>query len=220
MAPTAVPHTTNGHVDIYNPIYHPILPHRHRNIDPSISTSNAHFRRLYDVYHTSLQRGNIPQAKRAYALLVRSKQFDWAANWRNGLDMVQLPFEDDNNGTSVDASLGNRDGHLNLDDPNTTAMADDDDLAELQARKKRLLQLKVDYLRECHIIHSRKAKKKYSLREVSGKDTTDQELMSTVNVLADICFLNVGLLVAISRLCPTIAGRNSASTSSPPCNGE
>lgn len=48
---------------------------------------------------------------------------------------------------------------------------DNDDLTlneeRMRMRDKRLFLLKIDYLRECHIIHSRKATKKYSLREVS-----------------------------------------------------
>ena len=42
----------------------------------------------------------------------------------------------------------------------------DHEQQQQQDPQKRLLQLKVDFLRECHIVHSRVARKKHSLREV------------------------------------------------------
>jgi hypothetical protein len=123
------------------PTYIPIQPHRHLNISSNLSTRKAHFRRLYDVYHLALQKDNPIQARRAYSLLVRCREFDWAANWRSGLEMVHLSDEDEYN--------------------------DDNELQ----RQKRLLQLKVDYLRECHIVHSRVARKKHSLREVGSSSS-------------------------------------------------
>jgi hypothetical protein len=131
------------------PVYRPIQPHRALGIIPTQSTRKSHFRRLYDIYHVALQRGSFEQAKKAYSLLVRCREFDWAANWRSGLEMVDLPA----------ASLED-----SLDDPGDSTL---DPTGQAQAhRQRRLLLVKVDYLRECHTVHSRPARSKRALREV------------------------------------------------------
>lgn len=143
-----------------SPVYHPIQPHRSLVITSTLSTRKSHFRRLYDIHHVALQRGNLDQAKKAYSLLVRCKEFDWAANWRSGLDMVDLP----RSASSLEDSL---EGDTTMD---ANAEAD---------RHRRLLLLKVDYLRECHTVHSRKARSKRSLREVCFQSSFDKSRMHT-----------------------------------------
>lgn len=146
MAPSS---TSLDLSSIYTPIYHPIQPQKAPKLTSSLSTRKAHFRRLYDIYNIALQRNDLHQARRAYAILVRCKEFDWAANWRSGLEMVNLRDNEEEE-DSIDQQA---DLTVNLQE-------------RIRLKEKRLLLLKVDYLRECHIIHSRKARKKHSLREV------------------------------------------------------
>lgn len=73
---------------------------------------------------------------------------------------------------NLSSSNFNGEGEDDQDPSYTNQGHDDDDDVTLneqrmRMREKRLFLLKIDYLRECHIIHSRKAKKKHSLREVS-----------------------------------------------------
>lgn len=140
--------TTSTSTTAYTPTFVPIQPHRSLKIDAGLSTRKAHFRRLYDIYHVALQRNNITQAKRAYSILVRCREFDWASNWRSGLDMVSLPPGEDEDTNNYE----------------DTAM---DHEERARRKERRLALLKIDYLRECHIIHSRKARKSHSIREVS-----------------------------------------------------
>lgn len=142
------------------PIYHPIQPHRALGIVPTQSTRKSHFRRLYDIYNVALQRGSLEQAKKAYSLVVRCREIDWAANWRSGLEMVELPA------SSLEDSL---------DD-----IGDLDSAGQAEANKqRRLLLLKVDYLRECHAVHSRVSRSKKALREVCSR------FISTVKIDTD-----------------------------------
>ena len=120
---------------VYEPVYSPSVPHLHSSLNPSFSIHKAHFRRLYDIFHLCQQRGDVDQAKRAYSLLVRCKEFDWATNWRSGILMV-------------------------------SAARSEHETESSRAAKE--VDLQVRFLRECHAIHSRKARKSHSLREVSN----------------------------------------------------
>ncbi|KAL5527691.1 hypothetical protein ACEPAG_6492 [Sanghuangporus baumii] len=50
-----------------------------------------HIRRLNDILHLSIERGDFSRARRAWAILARCKEFDWATMWRTGL--LLLPDE-------------------------------------------------------------------------------------------------------------------------------
>ncbi|EJT98158.1 hypothetical protein DACRYDRAFT_83901 [Dacryopinax primogenitus] len=56
---------------------------------PHRSSREFHLSRTVDILHLSLQRGDIPRAQRAWAILVRCKEFDWRAQWRIGLAVLQ-----------------------------------------------------------------------------------------------------------------------------------
>ncbi|KZO97271.1 hypothetical protein CALVIDRAFT_526818 [Calocera viscosa TUFC12733] len=53
------------------------------------STRTAHISRTTDILHLSLQRGDLQRARRAWAVLVRCKEFDWKAGWRIGLAVLE-----------------------------------------------------------------------------------------------------------------------------------
>lgn len=136
----------------YQPVFAPSVPFIHTSQDASLSTQKEHFRRLYDVWHLCVARGDLVRARRAYALLVRCREFDWATNWRSGIDMVQLPEERDNPASQAVAGMSS-----------SSSLLADDDL------ERRRVDLQVRYLRECHAVHSRKAKSGRSLREVRAR---------------------------------------------------
>ncbi|KAA1466752.1 hypothetical protein DENSPDRAFT_876779 [Dentipellis sp. KUC8613] len=48
----------------------------------------VHLRRLYDVFQLTLQRGDLPRARRAWAILVRCKEVSWRDMWRSSLAVV------------------------------------------------------------------------------------------------------------------------------------
>ncbi|KAN0097420.1 hypothetical protein V8E55_001866 [Tylopilus felleus] len=50
------------------------------NILP-LTSRRVHLRRLYDVLHLSIQRGDLHRARRAWAILARCKEIDWRASW-------------------------------------------------------------------------------------------------------------------------------------------
>jgi len=71
--------------------------HQQLSISAGSSARKAHFRRLYDIWQLSVQRASgssssdarsMQQARRAYSLLVRFPEFEWATNWRTGIAMV------------------------------------------------------------------------------------------------------------------------------------
>lgn len=112
----------------YQPIYTPSTSSYNPSINPVHSTHAAHFRRLYDIYRLLLQRGDLERAKRAYALVVRCREFDWAMNWRDGIAMVTLP----------------------------RSQQEEDGAEEGEAeRLRREEELKARYLREALAVHSR-----------------------------------------------------------------
>lgn len=82
------------------------------SISAGSSARKAHFRRLYDIWQLSVQRGSgssdarsMQQARRAYSLLVRFPEFEWATNWRTGIAMVSAADHDENQDALVDAQI-------------------------------------------------------------------------------------------------------------------
>jgi RNA polymerase I specific initiation factor len=45
----------------------------------------VHIRRLCDILHLSIQRGDLPRARRAFALLARCEEIEWMTIWKIGL---------------------------------------------------------------------------------------------------------------------------------------
>ena len=51
----------------------------------SSSARRVHLRRLYDILHLSIQRGDLLLAQKSFALLSRCDDIEWAAIWKFGL---------------------------------------------------------------------------------------------------------------------------------------
>src|SRR5580698_8829724 len=51
----------------------------------SSSARRVHLRRLYDILHLSIQRGDLLLAQRSFAILSRCEDIEWAAIWKFGL---------------------------------------------------------------------------------------------------------------------------------------
>jgi hypothetical protein len=51
----------------------------------SSSARRVHLRRLYDILHLSIQRGDLLLAQRSFAILARCEDVEWAAIWKFGL---------------------------------------------------------------------------------------------------------------------------------------
>ncbi|TDL29690.1 hypothetical protein BD410DRAFT_36399 [Rickenella mellea] len=49
------------------------------------STRKVHIRRLNDILHLSIQRGDMLRARQVWSILARCKEYDWMAMWRMGL---------------------------------------------------------------------------------------------------------------------------------------
>ena len=49
------------------------------------SARRVHLRRLYDILHLSIQRGDLLLAQKSFALLSRCEDVEWAAIWKFGL---------------------------------------------------------------------------------------------------------------------------------------
>ncbi|KAG2369650.1 hypothetical protein BDR07DRAFT_1476756 [Suillus spraguei] len=45
--------------------------------------------RLYDIVNLSMQRGDLPRARRAWSILVRCKEINWKAMWRLGIALLE-----------------------------------------------------------------------------------------------------------------------------------
>ncbi|EJD01577.1 uncharacterized protein FOMMEDRAFT_30233 [Fomitiporia mediterranea MF3/22] len=58
------------------------------NDEPLSTTRKVHIRRLNDILHLSLERGDLSRARRAWAILARCKEFDWRTKWRTGLQVL------------------------------------------------------------------------------------------------------------------------------------
>jgi len=48
----------------------------------------VHIRRLRDILHLSIQRGDLPLARRAFGLLARCEEIEWVEIWKIGLIVV------------------------------------------------------------------------------------------------------------------------------------
>jgi hypothetical protein len=51
----------------------------------SSSARRVHLRRLYDILHLSIQRGDLLLAQKSFAILSRCEDVEWAAIWKFGL---------------------------------------------------------------------------------------------------------------------------------------
>ena len=130
----------------YQPIYTPSTSSYNPSINPLHSTHAAHFRRLYDIYRLLLQRGDLERAKRAYALVVRCREFDWAMNWRDGFAMVALPRPQEDGAEEGEAE-----------------------------RVRREQELKARYLREALAVHSRGVTSFRHVREVRSEGVCSRQ---------------------------------------------
>jgi RNA polymerase I-specific transcription initiation factor RRN11 len=54
----------------------------------SSSARRVHLRRLCDILHLSIQRGDLPLAQRSFALLARCEDIECAAIWKFGLTIL------------------------------------------------------------------------------------------------------------------------------------
>jgi hypothetical protein len=54
------------------------------------TVARVHLRRLWDVLHVSIARGDAPRARRAWAILARCAEADWQALWRTALHVADL----------------------------------------------------------------------------------------------------------------------------------
>ncbi|KAH9077234.1 hypothetical protein EDB83DRAFT_2540624 [Lactarius deliciosus] len=57
----------------------------------------VHIRRLLDILHLSIQRRDLPRARKAFGLLVRCEEIEWAAIWKLSLLLLadELPTSGD-----------------------------------------------------------------------------------------------------------------------------
>ena len=55
---------------------------------PSSSARRVHLRRLSDILHLSIQRGDLHLARSAFGLLARCEDVEWAAIWKFGLGIL------------------------------------------------------------------------------------------------------------------------------------
>jgi RNA polymerase I specific initiation factor len=55
----------------------------------------VHIRRLFDILHLSIQRGDLPHARRAFGLLARCGEIEWMAIWKVGLLLLAQDSESD-----------------------------------------------------------------------------------------------------------------------------
>ena len=51
----------------------------------SSSARKVHLRRLYDILHLSIQRGDLLLAQKSFAILSRCEDIEWADIWKFGL---------------------------------------------------------------------------------------------------------------------------------------
>ena len=55
------------------------------------STRKLRIRQLNDVLHLSIQRGDLVRARRAWAVLIQCKEYNWKAMWKTGLLLASDP---------------------------------------------------------------------------------------------------------------------------------
>lgn len=54
------------------------------------TTRKRHIRRLNDLLYLSLERDDLPRARRAWSILTKCKEFNWKEHWRTGLLLVPM----------------------------------------------------------------------------------------------------------------------------------
>jgi len=69
------------------PSIHTFLFSPPEDISP-LTSRRVHLRRLYDVLHLSIQRGDLHRARRAWAILARCKEIDWKTSWMLALGLL------------------------------------------------------------------------------------------------------------------------------------
>jgi hypothetical protein len=52
----------------------------------------VHLRRLRDILHLSIQRGDLPLARRAFGLLSRCEEINWTVIWKIGLALLAVNY--------------------------------------------------------------------------------------------------------------------------------
>lgn len=60
----------------------------HANRKAHQSARKFHLRRLNDIVHLCVQRGDLVRAKAAFAILARCREIDWVDMWRTGLAVI------------------------------------------------------------------------------------------------------------------------------------
>ena len=61
----------------------------------SASARRVHLRRLCDILHLSIQRGDLLLAQRSFAILSRCEDIEWAAIWKYGLIVLAAADQPD-----------------------------------------------------------------------------------------------------------------------------
>ncbi|KAG6337233.1 hypothetical protein ID866_1863 [Astraeus odoratus] len=70
---------------------------------PRLTSRRVHLRRLYDVLHLSLQRHDMPRARRAWAILARCKEVDWKSLWTLSIRLLDNDaYTTESNTTKID----------------------------------------------------------------------------------------------------------------------
>lgn len=62
----------------------------HANRKAHQSARKFHLRRLNDIVHLCIQRGDLVRAKAAFAILARCREIEWTDMWRTGLAVVYV----------------------------------------------------------------------------------------------------------------------------------
>ncbi|KII94953.1 hypothetical protein PLICRDRAFT_47951 [Plicaturopsis crispa FD-325 SS-3] len=60
----------------------------------SLTARRVHLHRLYDILQLSLQRNDIPRARRAWAIFSRCKEVDWKTMWTTGVHLLGMGMDD------------------------------------------------------------------------------------------------------------------------------
>jgi len=74
----------------YNPpiFSFPEQKFRHADRNPHYSSRKHHLRRLNDIVHLCLQRGDLVRAKAAFSVLARCREVEWTDMWRTAIAVV------------------------------------------------------------------------------------------------------------------------------------
>jgi len=74
---------------------------------PPPDARKVHVKRLYDILHLSIQRSDFARAKRAWAILIRCKEFRWEEHWTTGLHIL-------NEGKTITENIPQRTQYLRI----------------------------------------------------------------------------------------------------------